>query len=229
MSILSEQDKFEVLRPILGQDEQNYERMPIIKDIGLEDIDFDNLEATNYQNISVGDKNKIAFGFGFDKILLKYWNHPLKYLVKVKQCGIIATPDYSVYPQMNIIEVAHNVYKNRWLGVLWQEAGATVVATMSWSEPYTYDICFSGVEKGAIVAISTIGAHSNVQMFLDGFNEMKKRICPRLIIVFGDMIQGMTGRFLNFKYEETLKKTGKQQKMKQFCGCFEIGGVACGQ
>ncbi len=229
MPVLTETDKFEVIRPILGQEEQYIHQMPIIKDIGLDDVDFDILEATNYQNISIGDKNKIAFGFSFDKIILKYWNHPLKYLAKVKQCGVIATPDYSVYPKMNIIEITHNVYQNRWLGILWQNVGAKVVPTISWSEPYTYDVCFSGVEKGSVVAISTIGVHNDVQIFLDGFNEMKKRLCPRLIIVFGNMIPGMTGKFLNFKYEDALAKSSTQQKFAAFRGCFEIGGDADGK
>lgn len=37
---------------------------------------------------------------------------------------------------------------------------------------------------------------------MQGFNEMKRRINPPLIIVYGDMIDGMTGRFVNIKYKE---------------------------
>ena len=37
---------------------------------------------------------------------------------------------------------------------------------------------------------------------------MKKRIDPELIIVFGNMIPGMTGKFINYKYKDAFSKKG---------------------
>ena len=224
MLSISDYDIFKVVRPILGQEEQYLDQMPIIKNMGLDKIDYEQLKATNYQNIKQGDKNTLLLGFCYDKILFNFWSNPLKYLLQVKQCGIVATPDFSVYPNMNKFEVAHNVYMNRWLGVLWQNVGCNVIPTISWCDGSTYDVCFSGVEKGSVVVISTIGCKNNKEIFLAGFKEMKKRINPQLIIVYGDMIPGMTGRFLNFKYEETLMSSKKSSKSSCFKEIFIVKG-----
>ena len=44
---------------------------------------------------------------------------------------------------------------------------------------------------------------------------MKKRINPPLIVVFGKMIEGMTGRFINIQYEEAFNKNKKTNNYKQ--------------
>ena len=54
-----------------------------------------------------------------------------------------------------------------------------------------------------------------MKVFLEGFNEMKKRIEPPLIIVYGDMIFGMTGRFVNIKYKDAFNN--KNKEFKQLC------------
>lgn len=72
---------------------------------------------------------------------------------------------------------------------------------------------FSGIEKGSIVIISTLGCRENPEIFLSGFKEMKSRIAPPLIIVYGNMLDGMTGRFINIKYTEAFNK--KKEGYKQ--------------
>ena len=44
---------------------------------------------------------------------------------------------------------------------------------------------------------------------MQGFNEMKRRIKPHLIIVYGNMIEEMTGRFINIKYKDAFQKNKK--------------------
>ena len=56
---------------------------------------------------------------------------------------------------------------------------------------------------------------NNQKVFLKGFNEMKKRIEPPLIIVYGDMISGMTRRFVNIKYKDAFNN--KNKEFKQLC------------
>ena len=123
---------------------------------------------------------------------------------------------------MNMNDIRHNVYMNRWLGVTWQNYGVSIIPTIGWAGKHTYDVCLSGVEFGTPVVISTLGCQTHKKDFLDGFNEMKKRINPSIIIVFGDMIDGMTGRFLHFKYIDSFNKKNRQQPFKGMLGVFEI-------
>jgi hypothetical protein len=153
--------------------------------------------------------------FNYDEILLSLWNLPLKKIPLFLTCAAIATPDFSIYPTMNYNEIRHNVYMNRWLGCTWQSYGCTVFPTVGWALSDTYDICFSGIEEGSIVVISTLGCNSHKEEFLDGFFEMKKRIKPPLIIVYGDMIKGMTGTFINYRYSDAFNSKYKQIKFEQ--------------
>lgn len=182
--MLSEYDKFKIIRPIIGQEEQIIDKMPIIRKDDYSKLDFDTLTIVDASKITENSNNSLALMFNYDKVLNKYWNNPLKYLGKFQLCGAISTPDFSVYPKMHIIEITHNVFKNRWLGVTWQNTGNIIIPSIPWGEEYTYDICFSGVEEGCIVAISTLGCHNYKEKFLKGFFEMKKRIKPPLIIVY---------------------------------------------
>ena len=205
---LNDYEKFKVIRPIIGNCEYDNLKMPIIRKIDVGSIDWEKLKAIGVQNASPSniDKNTLVLMFNFDKKLLALWNDPLKKVGLFQGYAAIATPDYSIYPNMNENEIRHNVYMSRWLGVTWQNFNCVVIPTVGWAKPDTFDICFSGLEYGSVVVVSTIGCKGNSEDFLTGFKEMKSRINPPLIIVFGDMIEGMTGTFLHFGYTESFSK-----------------------
>ncbi len=203
-------DKLRVLRPVWDTHECDSMKMPIVKAFPEEQFDFERLRFLNIQNISSKKSAKgcVAICFNYDNRLEKFWNDPLKYIPKLQKAAICCTPDYSIYPSMNYWQIAHNTFKNRWLGCLWQDYGITVISTISWANPDTYDICFSGVEQGSIVAISTLGCtDTSIDAFLNGYNNMMKRIKPSLVIVFGEFIEGLYGRLLIVKYEESFNNS----------------------
>ena len=140
----------------------------------------------------------------------------------------ICTPDFSINQKMDINRIRNNIYKNRWLGCTWQDNGCIALPTMSWTTQETYDLCFSGIEQGGIVVISTLGVKENLPIFIAGLEEMKRRIHPEIIIVYGDMKEEMTGKFINFKYEEAFNKNKyyKQQRLFNVSPVFEIKEVA---
>ncbi len=227
ISGLSEFEKYRVIRPIIGPYELDRFDMPIIHRTSLEDVDLDRLNALNFKNLSVkrDNKNTLVLMFQYDRTLLSLWNQPLKRIPLFQACAAVATPDFSLYPTMNPNEIRHNIYQSRWLGCTWQNYGVTVWPTMGWAEPSTYDICFSGVETGCIVVISTLGCQDRQQEFLDGFVELRKRIQPPLIIVYGDMIPGMTGTFIHFKYEDIMVRKAEQLRMQGVPRVFTIEEV----
>ena len=163
--------------------------------------------------------------FTYDKTLDRLWNDPLKRIPLFSTCAAIATPDFSIYSSMNENDIRYNVYKNRWLGCTWQDYGCVVIPTIGWAKPDTFDICLSAVEKGSDIVISTIGCQEQKEDFLIGFNEMKKRIEPRIIIVYGKMIEGMTGTFLNFNYRDSFNCQYRQQRIPEISQIFEIKEV----
>lgn len=222
--MLDEYELMKVTRPIFTNQITDEYDMPVMRKVMEEDIDIENALPLNIQNLKKesNNSNKILIPFNYDKRLLKYWNDPLRYIPLFKTVMAIGTPDYSVYQISSKNEIRHNVFMNRWLGCLWQEYGCTAIPTISWSGEETYNICFSGVEAGGIVLISTIGVSTNQQLFLKGFNEMKRRIKPSLIIVVGDMIPGMTGRFINYTYTDCFNKKKEKYYMEKL---FDISPI----
>ena len=221
---LSEYEKYKVIRPVIGNCEYDRFDMPIIKRSDMSNIDWNNISAQGVQNLSKKHCNKDSLILMFldDKKLLSLWNSPLKKTALFRTCAAITTPDFSIYPTMNMNDIRHNVYMNRWLARTWQNYGCTVIPTIGWAGDNTYDICFSAIETGSMVIVSTLGCKNHEKEFLDGFNEMKKRINPLLIIVYGDMIQGMTGRFLNFRYTDCFVTEYVQLKFEGLSSVFEI-------
>lgn len=220
-------EKLNVIRPDLENHKLDSFQMPVIKRITEENLKLENVGAMNLRSLSCKNNNsdKIALSFNFDKELNRYWNNPLKYIPVLQTVKAVCTPDFSLYSSMNFNEIAHNVYKNRWIGCFWQEYGITVLPTISWASKDTFDISFSGYEGKGIVVISTLGCHNFQNEFLAGFNEMKKRLSPSLIIVFGNFISGMSGRFINYKYEDLFFKKQNhiiQPELFEFSRIFEI-------
>lgn len=191
---------------------------PIINKTNLDDVVWSDLMPLSFKSIKAFDDNsdRLILMFSHDKDLNRLWNNPLRYVPRFSTATLISTPDFSAYSSMNYNEIRHNIYKNRWLGKTWQNYGCNVIPTIQWCQPDTYDICFGGVERGSAVVISTLGCKSYVREFLEGFNEMKRSIDPELIIVVGDMIQGMTGKFVNYRYKETFSKRGKLKHVPLF-------------
>lgn len=90
----------------------------------------------------------------------------------------------------------------------------------------SYDVCFSGIEQGSPVVISTLGCKGNAEDFLAGFNEMKRRLTPSIIIVYGDMIKGMSGRFIRFSYQDSFATNASQLHMECVPRVFVVKEVA---
>ena len=212
---LSEYEKYRVLRPVIGEHQlDNTYKMPIIRNTFDKYFDWEKVELISFRSLSPKRDNSavVAHMFRYDTELDRLWNHPLKYIPLFQTCAAVATPDFSLYPVMNINDIRHNVYRSRWLGCTWQNYGCQIIPTIGWVLPDTYDLCFSAVEEGCPVVVSTLGCVEYQDTFIDGFVEMKRRIKPSLIIVYGDVLPGITGGVLRIPYSESFaRKSGAKQ------------------
>lgn len=211
-------EKILLIRPIIDGMEIDCNQMPIIDATKFEVENFKKIRITNFKNLNSikNRENTILDMFNYDYVLDSVWRKPLKYVAKFYGLMAIASPDFSIYPNMNKHVIQYNVYKNRWIGALWSLAGYFVIPTVSWAGPETYDICFSGIKKGSVVIISTLGVGENTEMFLNGFNELKKRVGPQLFILVGKRIDGMTGKFLQFDLIDTFNPKRKSEQISFF-------------
>ena len=84
---LSEEEKFKVIRPLLGDHILDQYNMPVIHRTSEEQIDFENMIPVGIQNLTTKENNskKLVLPFNYDKNLLKYWNDPMKYIPRSSQ------------------------------------------------------------------------------------------------------------------------------------------------
>lgn len=152
-----------------------------------QDIDVDDLNFLGYQNTRNKDqKTDSTIHFFMDDYKFgSVWSKPNESLNRLRQYKQVITPDFSIYANMPIIMQMNNVFKRRWVGAYWQSQGLKVIPSVGWSDERSFDFCFDGIEKGSVVAISTLGAKRNFKYeFLKGYMEMRKRIEPEKIICY---------------------------------------------
>lgn len=69
------------------------------------------------------------------------WNNPTSSFQRIEKANIALTPDFSLYADFPLSAQIWNTYRNRWCGAYWQSKGVTVIPTISWSTPESYELC----------------------------------------------------------------------------------------
>jgi hypothetical protein len=133
------------------------------------------------------------------------YRHPQRTLEKFSQYRFLLTPDFSTYADMDMWRQIESVAQNRWVGAYWQEHGLTVVPTVSWSTPSSYEFCFDGIEKYSTVAVGMIGCKGNRTGFMRGYNAMLDKLEPAAIICFGTPFEEMSGNIIPVDYRSSRK------------------------
>ena len=133
------------------------------------------------------------------------YNTPQRTFDRYSQYMFLLSPDFSLYADMPLWRQLESVEKNRWVGAYWQEHGRTVIPTVSWGLSQSFDFCFAGVEKNAVVAVGMIGCKSSRTAFMRGYNEMLERLQPETVIVFGTPFPDMQGNIVSVDYRSSRK------------------------
>ncbi len=180
--------------------------IPLIKKqaVDVENISLIACSDTRSNDNETNTKNGVHF-FVDDYRFNGIYNNPEKSLRKYSQYAFLLSPDFSTYADMNLWRQLESVAKNRWCGCYWQEQGLTVIPTISWSTPRSYEFCFDGVEKNSIIAIGMIGCKQNKKEFLRGYDYMLSKIEPEAVICFGTPFDEMRGNIIPVDYRSSRK------------------------
>lgn len=180
--------------------------IPLVKkqNLDLKDIQLVACSDTRANDNDTNKKRGVHFfvdDFRFEGI----YNNPDRTLNRYSQYAFLLTPDFSLYADMPVWKQIENVSRNRWVGANWQSKGLTVIPTISWGTPRSYDFCFDGVEKNGIVAVGMIGCKKNKLGFMRGYNAMLEKQQPEAIIVFGSPFPEMQGNIIAVDYQQSRK------------------------
>ncbi len=121
----------------------------------------------------------------------RVWTSPQKYLQYLQGYECVLTPDFSLYMDMPNPMQARNRYRSQALGHWWQTQGITVVPTLSWAQPSSYQFCFAGIPKHSTVAVSTVGVKDSKEalaIWCDGMRTAMKRLEPLRVLLYGGRV-----------------------------------------
>ena len=150
----------------------------------------DNWISFNYaKGCEEPDQHGIHF-FIDDYQFIRLWKDPDRYIPMLTKFQAVCTPDFSTYTDFPKAIQIYNHYRKHWLGAYWQENGINVIPTISWSDEDSFEWCFDGEPAGGMVAVSSVGTQGNrraTRLFELGYAEMKKRLAPAKIIMYGSV------------------------------------------
>lgn len=215
---LTEKEKFNLIKPLPENWEKDERGIPFLKKNNFNNTDWNSIKYASYSNLKSikNHKKTILLSFQYDKTINCIYNDIFNFGLKAHNFFAVATPDYSTYLNMEPCKIEENVQHSLWCGAWLQYFGIEVIPTIPWADEKTYDICFNYIAKESVVIISTVGVSKNHEEFLKGFNEMKKRINPPLILVRGKLIDGMEGNFIFIDFDETFNKHDNYEQMQLF-------------
>lgn len=162
-------------------------QMPIIKRC---DCVPNHIIGFNYAKSSKNKNVGIHF-FIDDYQFERVWNYPDKYFDILLEYDCVLSPDFSLYMDMPMPMKIWNIYRSRQIGVYFQNMGLQVIPTLSWAEEDTFSFCFQGIEKGSVVAVSTIGVKekkNSMEIWKAGMQEAINRLEPKTILLYGGAV-----------------------------------------
>ena len=200
-----------------------------IPKIEREEIELENVELVGYDRLSEKGTDKIVHLFLDDYKFEAIWNDPESRIDRLKNYKAVLAPNFSVYTEMPLSLKVYNTFRSRWCGAYFQSKGIKVIPTVAWGEPSTFWFCFDGLTQGSVVAVSTVGVRKEKTLFMQGYNELIRRIKPKAVICYGEPFEEMQGKIIKVDYAKTNNLNQKCQidsfNIKKTCGyvCYEKG------
>lgn len=145
----------------------------------------------------------------------RVWSRPAEYLDKIKEYDCFLTPDFSLYMDMPYAMKLWNVYRSRLIGQYMQDNGVTVIPTISWAEPKTFQFAFDGIEKGSVVAVSTIGVKRSdysMDIWARGMDAMVRLIEPSVILEYGGDVGYDYGNIKVVRFKNQVTERMREEK-----------------
>ena len=138
---------------------------------------------------NIGNNNIGVTTFDYDYVLENIVSNPSAFVEKFSTYKCICEPDLSINVGEPLALAVANSFRSHSTAYYLQQHDCNVIPTIKWSTPNTFDVCFSGYEKGGAVIVSTIGVirdERSRMYFSRGFKEMLKRISPDSVGLYGD-------------------------------------------
>ena len=168
-------------------------------------------------------ENYIAHFYYDDYKFISAWREPDKYIDRLRRFKAVVAPDFSLYTDFPITLQILSCYRRQWCAAYWESMGIDVIPDVVWGEKKSFEFCFDGIPKHSTVAVSTVGVkrdkdwnNETASLFMDGYNEMLRRLEPTTILFYGDMIEGLAGNIIKIPsfYDEKRQMLNERVRLK---------------
>ncbi len=125
-----------------------------------------------------------------DRRIDRVWTDPDRYVPAFRKAACVATPDFSVLPEMDRADIIYNVSRSLRIGRHFQDLGINVLVTAMWANPDTYDVCFEAIPHNTILLVSSVGVNrrkSARSVFKKGLRALCDRTTPLGLVLYGPM------------------------------------------
>ena len=172
----------------------NQTKVPIIERYEVKD-DLPERMTAFHEAISSTqtDFNQIVHFYEDDRLFIRLFRDPDKYVPKLRQYRYVISPDMSQYVEMPYYSRFANNCHNKAMAQYLQGKGVNIIANVTWSLPDSYDYCFAGIPENTVIAINSNGvnAHSDSKyLWRLGYEEVIRRLRPTRIIRYGQKMPG---------------------------------------
>ena len=191
-----------------------------IPEIQSEHIDIRHLEwiPFNYAKTAKNRKSKGIHFYLDDYQFNRLWNRPDDYISLLSAFGAVCTPDFSQYTDMPVAMRIYNHYRKHWMGAYWLMHGIRVIPTICWSAPDSFDWCFDGEPRNAIISISSVGTQARPETqeaFAVGCRRAIEVLKPSEILWYGQCPEEFDWNVVRIKphYEDVVgrRKNGRKR------------------
>lgn len=144
------------------------------------------------------NKRKYVHFYMHDKNFASVLSFTYKYVDLLRQFDGVITPDPTLLINQSKCLQETNTYMNRAVGFYLQKNGIPVIPNIRWSDERSFEFCFLGIPKKAIVSISTHGcirSKKQKEIFKEGLAKMLEVLEPTDVIVHGFMPESVFGDF----------------------------------
>ena len=165
------------------------EQIPLLGYLGPEIVPDYLICFDQLSRITDSDQTALHF-FAQDRKFQSALIHPEKYVEKFSRYKAVLTPDVTLSLDMPPSVRIQNIRASRQAGAVWESRGLNVIPSVRWTSRADYDIAFSGIPLGSIVAVGTYGAIRDRilrKSLFEGLEELVNRLKPSCLLIYGSL------------------------------------------
>ena len=160
-----------------------------------------------HEAYSYGVTDATVHFFIADRLFMRIFRNPEKYLSFLRKCKAVIGPDMSQYTDMPYEMRYRHALCNALMSELLQKEGVNIYPNITWSKSDSFSFSYPKNLKGSVIAINSNAVHKSdlsLYRWKQGYEMAVKLLSPIHIIRFGQAVEGENTTISSFFNNERL-------------------------